>query len=43
MLLILKNASVLNFNIEFNISVKKGFNNDSVLINVLIDLKDFLI
>ena len=37
----IKNASVLNFNIEFNISVKKGFNNDSVLIRCINRLKDF--
>jgi len=37
----IKNASVLNFNVEFNISVKKGFNNDSVLIRCINRLKDF--
>jgi len=37
----IKNASILNFNVEFNISVKKGFNNDSVLIRCINGLKNF--
>jgi len=37
----IKDASVLNFKIEFDISVKKGFNNDSVLIRCINNLKDF--
>jgi len=37
----IKDASVLNFSVEFDISVKKGFNNDSVLIRCINRLKDF--
>ena len=37
----IKNASILNFNIEFNISVRKGFNNDLVLIRAINSLKNF--
>jgi len=37
----IKNASILNFNIEFDINVKKGFNNDSVLIRCINSLKAY--
>ena len=37
----IKNASVLNFTVDFDISVKKGFNNESVLIRSINALKDF--
>ena len=37
----IKDASVLNFSVEFDVSVKKGFNNDSVLIRCINRLKDF--
>ena len=37
----IKNASVLNFQVNFNISVKPGFNNENVLIRCINRLKDF--
>ena len=37
----IKNASILNFNVEFDISVKKGFNNERVLITCINNLKTF--
>jgi len=37
----IKDASVLNFSVEFDVSVKKGFNNDSVLVRCINRLKDF--
>ena len=37
----IKNASVLNFNVEFDISVRKGFNNEAVLITCINNLKTF--
>lgn len=37
----IKNASVLNFQVNFNIAVKPGFNNDSVLVNCINNLKRF--
>ena len=37
----IKEASVINFKIEFDISVKKGFSNDQVLLNSINSLKSF--
>ena len=37
----IKDASVLNFNVEFEISVRKGFNNENVLIRSINRLKEF--
>ena len=37
----IKDASVLNFSVEFDISVKKGFNNENVLIKSINRLKEF--
>lgn len=37
----IKNASILNFNVEFEISVKPGFNNEQVLITCINNLKTF--
>ncbi len=37
----IKDASVLNFNVEFDISVRKGFNNETVLVTCINNLKTF--
>jgi hypothetical protein len=37
----IKEASVINFKIEFDISVKKGFSNDQVLLSAINNLKSF--
>ena len=37
----IKNASILNFSIEFDLSVRKGFNNEIVLVRAINRLKDF--
>ncbi len=37
----IKNASILNFQVEFNISVKPGFNNEQVLLRCINSLKTF--
>lgn len=37
----IKNGSIINFQVEFNITVKPGFNNDRVLLNSINSLKRF--
>ena len=37
----IKDASILNFSVEFDISVRKGFNNEAVLITCINNLKTF--
>ena len=37
----IKEASVINFKVEFDISVKSGFSNDQVLLSSINDLKSF--
>ena len=37
----IKEASVINFNVEFNISVRRGYTNDSVLFNCIQNIRRF--